>query len=267
MNKTIKSQLIKLDKKEFKFLNRQPGILKQKTEPLIEELENKIPKGLRENLEKAFEKAFKIIFEKGTDVIEKITPKDNISFEHTVNDFAFKNDNGFFSKTKHLKRIDQNATKRSLIGKSTAFVEGAGLGLLGVGIPDIPIFIGVLLKGIYETSLSYGFNYNLPSERIFILKLIQVATTENFEKHGKNLELNNWEDYVRDCKDVDSILEKEIQNTAQSLAEYMLVAKFIQGIPIIGISGSIFNLQIYSKVSDYATLKYKRRYLQKQNKP
>lgn len=280
MDKTVRSQLIKLDKQELKLLNKQPGVLKQKAAPMVSQLEQKIPPGLRESLEKAFEKAFKLVFEKGTGVIEKVSPRDNIAFEHELSNFGLKNSSGFFSKSKNLRRMDKIAGKRKNIGKSIAFVEGAGLGFLGVGIPDIPVFLSVLLRGIYETALSYGFDYNKPTERLFILRLIQVATAESdFEKHKKNIELNNWDEFLKsngisqkleDGTDsvgeklkLEGLLETEIKNTAGILSEYMLFAKFIQGIPLIGAAGSVFNFQIYSKVSDYATLKYKRRYLQK----
>ena len=33
------------------------------------------------------------------------------------------------------------------------------MGALGVGIPDIPVFTGVILKSIYEVAMSYGFEY------------------------------------------------------------------------------------------------------------
>lgn len=263
MNKTVKSQLLKLDKKELKLLNKKQGLIKQRLDPVFSELEQKIPSGLRETLEKAFEKAFKLVFEKGTGVIEKVTPRENIAFEHEMNDYAFKNDNRFFAKTRHLKRMDKMSGRRSAIGKSVAFVEGAGLGILGIGIPDIPVFISVLLKGIYEIAMSYGFDYAKPEERLYILKLIQAATSEDFDKQKKNLELNNWEEFLKNCGNSESSLEVEIKNTAAALSNYMLVCKFIQGLPIIGVAGSIFNLQIYSKISDYAELKYKRRYLQK----
>lgn len=35
-------------------------------------------------------------------------------------------------------------------------VEGVGLGLLGIGLPDIPLFTAVILKSVYEIALSYG---------------------------------------------------------------------------------------------------------------
>ena len=30
----------------------------------------------------------------------------------------------------------------------------------GVGIPDIPVFLSMLLKGLYEMAASYGYDYN-----------------------------------------------------------------------------------------------------------
>ena len=41
------------------------------------------------------------------------------------------------------------------------------------------------------------------------------------------------------------------------------MAKFIQGLPIVGVLGSITNYQVINKVSKYARIRYKKRYLNK----
>lgn len=48
-------------------------------------------------------------------------------------------------------------------------VAGVGMGILGVGLPDIPVFTGMVLKSIYEIALSYGCEYESEGERRFIL--------------------------------------------------------------------------------------------------
>lgn len=52
---------------------------------------------------------------------------------------------------------------------------GIGLGVLGIGLPDIPLFTGMVLKSIYETAISYGFPYDTEEEQCYILKLISTA--------------------------------------------------------------------------------------------
>ena len=41
--------------------------------------------------------------------------------------------------------------------------------------------------------------------------------------------------------------------------------KFVQGIPVVGVLGGIANPAYYNKVMKYVRLKYRKRYLLKQN--
>ncbi|MDZ7542990.1 EcsC family protein, partial [Clostridium perfringens] len=54
-----------------------------------------------------------------------------------------------------------------------------------------------------------------------------------------------------------------IKNASEVLSETLLMAKFIQGLPIVGIVGSVTNYQIINKISKYTRIKYKKRYLSK----
>ena len=42
-------------------------------------------------------------------------------------------------------------------------------------MPDIVLFVSVLLKGIYEVALQYGFDYDFREERYSILKLMDTS--------------------------------------------------------------------------------------------
>ena len=42
------------------------------------------------------------------------------------------------------------------------------MGVLGIGLPDIPVFTGMILKNIYETALQYGYSYESREEKYFI---------------------------------------------------------------------------------------------------
>ena len=165
-NKLIEKQLKQLNKKEEKLiLEKEPGIIKNKLDPLKIKIEEKIPEKLQSTLNIAFEMGFKTVFDKGLGIIEKTYNKDNISMEFDINSYAINK----YPTKRNLKKIDKSANKKTLINKSVSAIEGGALGLLGVGLPDIPIYIGVILKSIYEISLSYGFDYSFPEERIYIL--------------------------------------------------------------------------------------------------
>ena len=55
----------------------------------------------------------------------------------------------------------------------------------------------------------------------------------------------------------------QIKNTASVFAVDMLLLKFIQGLPLVGIIGGAANPVYYRKVMKYVQLKYRKRYLYK----
>ena len=49
-----------------------------------------------------------------------------------------------------------------------------------------------------------------------------------------------------------------MNRTAHILSEAMLTAKFIQGIPFIGVIGGVVNFNIIDKIGKFAAIKYKK---------
>lgn len=56
-------------------------------------------------------------------------------------------------------------------------------------------------------------------------------------------------------------MSEEIKKTAKALADALLVEKFVQGIPIVGVVGGFVNHAVYKKILFLARLEYKKRYL------
>ena len=56
-------------------------------------------------------------------------------------------------------------------------------------------------------------------------------------------------------------LDAQIRKTAKALSDDMLYAKFLQSQPIVGAVGGATNITVLKRISDYAMLKYRRRYL------
>lgn len=250
-------ELKKLRKKEERILAKKEGLLKSKINPVADKIEEVIPDKLRNTLESAFYNGFKIVLKKGSKYIEKLYDKEKIKAEHDVNNFSV------FRKLnrKSIRSLDSVSRKSKLINATISTAEGAGLGLLGIGIPDIPIFIGVILKTVYEIALSYGFDYEKEEEQILILYLICTALT-NEERQVK---FNNKLDYLAEKIDlnmqVEESLEETIKLTSEVLSDSLLIAKFIQGLPIVGVLGAATNYSVINKVSNFARIKYKKRYL------
>lgn len=253
----IKKHLSKLDKKEQKILNKKQGIVEEKLDPLVNKVESKVPETLKNSLDKAFYKAFQIIFEKGTKYIEKLYNKNKIQFNHNVNDYTI----GKKISNRAIKRIDKHAERSALVNTSISTLEGAGMGLLGMGLPDIPLFTAMILKTVYEISLSYGFLYELHEEKIYVLNLINAALTKDETQRKYNHKVELLADKIDNHIPFYYDLNKEIVNTSRILSDSMLTAKFVQGIPVVGVVGSIANYKIINKISRYSSIKYKKRYL------
>ena len=141
-NKLIEKQLKQLNKKEEKLTaEKDPSVIKTKLAPLKTKIEEKIPEKLQSTLNIAFEKGFKTVFDKGVGLIEKTYNKEDINMEFDINSYAINK----YPTKKNLKKIDKSANKKTLINKSVTAIEGSALGLLGIGLPDIPLYFKVYL--------------------------------------------------------------------------------------------------------------------------
>ena len=219
-------------------------------------LEAKVPEKVYTGLEAAFCKGFALVFDRGGAVIEKSYAVDKISTEHSIRDYAFQ----LRGSRRELRRLYKGAKLSRLVNMTVTTVEGLGLGALGIGLPDIVLFIAMLLRGVYETALSYGFEYKSDFEKLLILKMLSAS-------------LSSGEDYERRNREVDELLlspksetesgelEKQIEVTSSAFAMDMLLLKFIQGLPIVGVIGGAANPVYYKKIMDYVELKYRKRYL------
>ena len=86
-------------------------------------------------------------------------------------------------------------------------------------------------------------------------------------KKGEELERNNsllnaWIDQNGIGETVKGRKEQS-KETAAALAEALLYMKFLQGIPVVGVAGGAADTVYLKKITDYAELKYKRRFLRK----
>lgn len=245
-----------LEKKEARYLMRRR---EEKTSSALQQkLEEKIPEKLEETLNTAFIKAFDLVFEKGTGLIEKTYNKDQQKTDYQVREYAA----GLKESRKTVKAFGRQSQGTRMKNLMISGVEGVGLGLLGIGLPDIPLFTAVILKSVYEIALSYGFEYESEKEQWFILKMIETALKKGEELERNNSLLNAWIDQNGTGETVKGRKEQS-KETAAALAEALLYMKFLQGIPVVGAAGGAADTVYLKKITDYAELKYKRRFLRK----
>lgn len=250
----LEKEWAKVEKQEQVYLQKHA----QKKESKINQmLERKVPADLQKTLDTAFAKAFKMVFEKGMGVIEKTYNKEQLEKTYQVNEYAAQ----VMEDSKTLKAFSKKASGTGNMNRVLSGVTGIGLGALGVGIPDIVLFTGVLLKSVYEIAISYGFDYQDRFEKHFILLLIQGALASGEELEQINAELNQYIETGTFSGHV--WLNKSIEATAACLSDELLYMKFLQGIPIVGAVGGASDLICTNRVVKYAELKYRRRFYQK----
>ena len=274
-----------LEKKEERFITAA----RHQKEPLLNrKLERFVPEKLEDTLNLAFYKAFELIFNRGTSIIEKTYRKEDM--ENT------------YKSRKTMKAFSREAGKNKVRNLAAAGAGGIGLGALGIGLPDIPLFTGMVLKSIYETAISYGFSYDTAEEQCYILKLISTALSRGDAAESGNRSLDAMGRLIRtgtplsetalsgtplsgtplsgtfsgqdglaalpggpESHDTASLCTSLMQQASHALSSELLYMKFLQGIPIAGIIGGMYDAVYLKRIADYADMKYKRRFLEKSN--
>ncbi len=247
----------RLLKQERKYIERR---LEKKESLINQKLAEKIPDKLQETLHAAFYKAFVMIFEKGTGIIEKTYKREAIEQDYKIGQYAVE----VKQNKKALRTLSKNASYSGVGNMALSGAMGIGMGALGIGLPDIPLFTGMIFKSIYEIALRYGYNYEKQEERTYILLLIQGAVSYGEALKEIDQEVNTYIETGKFLGNIDK--EEQLKKAAAVLSKELLYMKFLQGIPIIGVVGGAYDVIYMKQITEYAELKYRHRYLYEQRK-
>ena len=77
------------------------------------------------------------------------------------------------------------------------------------------------------------------------------------------MELNLW---MREERTFSISRNEQIRRTSDALAGELLYLKFVQGLPVVGMVGGVSDMVYQKRISDYAAVKYKRRFLETKRK-
>lgn len=146
--------------------------------------------------------------------------------------------------------------------KKTAMLEGAGTGAGGIllGLADFPLLLSIKIKFLYDVAAIYGFDVKDYKERLYILKIFQLAFSSQAVVNKIFNEMENWEEY---SKILPSSLElfnwREFQ---QEYRDYIDLAKLLQLLPGIGaVAGAYANRKLMNKLGVSAMNAYRMRIL------
>ncbi len=159
-----------------------------------------------------------------------------------------------------LRAFDRKAGQRSWLGSGLALAQGAALGALGIGLPDLPVFAGMLLYSVQQTGTEYGFPAESAGEKAFVLLILCCAFSPKGERE-------DWMDRCARCGErlgrgeQPEQLPQLIEETARLLAKALLVLKFVQGIPLAGVVAGAANGPLLGRCVRMARYHYKSRML------
>lgn len=256
--KALRREMERLLLEEGRWL-AQPAetLLTQKTAPWKERLAAKVPAALPSGFTSVFTMSFHALFQKEASLLKE-PGRQALSDAYRLNWAALER--GVTRRA--LAGFEAQRRKGVLANGAFTAAEGTLLGALGVGLPDIPVYLGVLLRTAFGVSLSYGYDYTQPGERQFLLAALCAAATRGEQRIG----------YSRQCDDLGRALdmgaplpppdeEEWIRHAARALTDRLLLAKFIQGLPLVGAAGGVTNAVLLSQVGKAAAIKYKKRFL------
>ncbi len=218
-------------------------------------LQTKVPEKLRATLDTGFAKAFELIFAKGTGIIEKSYNRRDIERSSRVRRIIAQNN----PTERALRDASRGSAAHKTQNTVLSGISGIGMGLIGVGIPDIPVFTAMLLKSLYEISLGYGYDYDDMAEKYFILLLIGAALRYGDELRAADERVNYSIEHGAE-PDAET-MKTEVRIAAEGLSGELLYMKFLQGIPIVGAVGGAYDPIYIDRITRYADMKYKRRFL------
>lgn len=263
----LSKQLENIQEEEQKILNKKENTLLQensflqgiqgKVLPFMDKLQGKIPPKLLSTLDTAFYKSFQLVFEKGNTYIEKTYNKDKYQLEFDLNNYAVDK----YTSKKYIHKLDNKSNQSKTLNISLTAVEGTVLGLFGIGLPDIPLFIAVIIRTIDEIALSYGYDYSTDGEKDYMMLIICAAMTKGEVQKDFDFKVDELGRNLETKVEFTVNVVDEMKKTARILSESLLTAKFIQGLPVVGVIGGVVNTYIVAKIGKYAGLKYKKRYL------
>ncbi len=219
-------------------------------------LEAKIPDKVRRGLDAAFSRAFAAVFNQGQKVIGKSYDKEEKFLRHGIHRRALAVRGG----RKDFRELDKFASSANSRNMALSGIEGLALGALGIGLPDIVLFIGLVIEGMNETALSYGYDCDELSEKYIALKIMELSLTTGEERFVLSRELDEL--MASPAEPTKAAFKAQTERTAAAFALDMLLLKFVQGLPIVGLIGGAGNPVYYRRILRCAEIKYKKRYLE-----
>lgn len=251
-NKSYKLELHRVEQQEENYLKRRG---KNKTSLINSVTKKNIPEKVLDTLEEVFYRSLKMMLEKGTNGLERTIGREEkeARWEENIQHAQILRD------TSSLRNLSREATKDSARNFLLSGITGVGLGIVGVGIPDVAVYSAMLIREVYSHALNYGYHYDTDEEKYFALLLIRGAFLSGPALAEVNEKANQFMKKGEIPENTD--LLHEIQITSKTVSNEISSCKVVQGLPLVGAVGGVYDAVYMARLAEYADVKYRRRML------
>jgi len=159
-----------------------------------------------------------------------------------------------------LEEREKLVLQKANFYKKAAAMSGAGTGAGGLllGLADFPILLSLKIKYLFDTAVIYGFDVRDFRERLYILKLFELAFSSQQKRVEVYKYIVDWDKKIEQIPfDMESFNWRSFQ---QEYRDYIDLAKMMQLMPVIGaVVGAYANYQLMDKLAETAMNGYRLR--------
>ncbi len=166
-----------------------------------------------------------------------------------------------------LSVIENKVRKKIDIYSKTAAAEGAVTGYGGIlmGLTDLPLWLSIKIKLLFEIATIYGYDLTDYRERLYLLYIFQLTFSRHKQSREVFIRMQNWRvEQERLPKDINQFDWRTFQIEYR---DYLDLAKLFQLIPGLGaIVGFYVNHHLTRKLGIYAMNAYRMRRFDKKKR-
>jgi hypothetical protein len=165
-------------------------------------------------------------------------------------------------KTGLLPEIEEKVKKKVDIYSKTAAAEGGitGYGGILMGLADLPLWLSIKIKMLFEIASLYGHDLSDYKERIYILHIFQLTFSRHQQQKQIFSLIKNWDKEKE--KLPEDINEFDWRSFQIEYRDYLDIAKLMQLIPGFGaIVGIYINHKLTRRLGHFAMNAFRMRWL------
>ena len=161
-----------------------------------------------------------------------------------------------------LSGIEEKVKEKIDIYSKTAAAEGGVTGYGGIlmGLADLPLWLSIKIKMLFEIGNLYGYDLSDYKERIYLLQIFQLTFSRHQERKKIFDRINKWDKEKE--KLPENINDFDWRTFQIEYRDYLDLAKLLQLIPGFGaIVGIYINNKLTRRLGHFAMNAYRMRLL------